>query len=133
MNPKLNTGFSLNLVNQVKTLAVAATATAATIYLLPTSLWPKCPIYFVTGLYCPGCGGLRAAHALLQGDVAAALNQNALIFAIPVLILGGFLVQKKASRVLTTTYLVFVGLVTATFTVLRNIPGSWLAPDPVSF
>ena len=28
-----------------------------------------CPIYALTGLYCPGCGGTRAILALLQGDL----------------------------------------------------------------
>ncbi len=37
-----------------------------------------CPVYELTGLYCPGCGSGRAALALLRGDVAAAFSHNAL-------------------------------------------------------
>ena len=44
-----------------------------------------CPLYELTGLYCPGCGSGRAALALLRGDFAAALSHNALamLFALP--------------------------------------------------
>ncbi len=43
-----------------------------------------CPLYELTGLYCPGCGSGRAALALLRGDFAA-LSHNALamLFALP--------------------------------------------------
>jgi hypothetical protein len=45
------------------------------------SAWyPKCPLYSLTGLHCPGCGGLRGAHQLLQGNFAAAFRMNALAF-----------------------------------------------------
>lgn len=37
-----------------------------------------CPFLAATGLPCAGCGGLRATHDLLHGDVGAALAQNAL-------------------------------------------------------
>jgi hypothetical protein len=40
--------------------------------------YPACPLLRVTGLYCPGCGGLRSAHALAHGDLAAALTDNVL-------------------------------------------------------
>ncbi|MCX8157775.1 MAG: DUF2752 domain-containing protein [Verrucomicrobiae bacterium] len=42
-------------------------------------LYPKCFLYQTTGLQCPGCGGLRAGHALLHGDLAAAWRLNPLL------------------------------------------------------
>jgi len=46
--------------------------------------YPRCLFHAVTGLQCPGCGGLRAAHRLLHGDVAGAWRFNPLvIIAIP--------------------------------------------------
>ena len=39
--------------------------------------WPVCPVLALTGVPCPACGGLRATHDLLTGDVPAALSSNA--------------------------------------------------------
>lgn len=44
--------------------------------------YPVCPTKLVTGLDCPFCGGLRCAHSLLTGDVAGALDHNALVVAL---------------------------------------------------
>ncbi|WP_336003994.1 DUF2752 domain-containing protein [Streptomyces sp. KLMMK] len=43
--------------------------------------YPACPLLRWTGLYCPGCGGLRGVHALAHGDLPAALGANALAVA----------------------------------------------------
>jgi hypothetical protein len=44
----------------------------------PASAYPKCPLKALTGIDCPGCGGLRATHALLHGDIAGAFDHNIL-------------------------------------------------------
>ena len=43
------------------------------------SFYPRCLLHTLTGLQCPGCGGLRAAHQLLHGHVAAAFHYNSLL------------------------------------------------------
>lgn len=35
-----------------------------------------CFFYLLTGLYCPGCGGTRGMHALLQGHVLLSIHEN---------------------------------------------------------
>ena len=40
--------------------------------------FPRCPWLWLTGLQCPGCGALRATHALLHGQLAVAWRLNAL-------------------------------------------------------
>jgi len=44
--------------------------------------YPQCWLYRLTGLQCPGCGGLRATHALLNGDIVAAWRLNPLAVAL---------------------------------------------------
>jgi hypothetical protein len=49
--------------------------------------YPMCPTLALLGIDCPGCGGLRATHALAHGDVAAALDHNAFfVVFVPVLV-----------------------------------------------
>ena len=44
-----------------------------------SGVFPVCPVQALTGLHCPGCGALRAAHALLHGDILRALGFNCLV------------------------------------------------------
>lgn len=45
-----------------------------------------CPLYGLTGLYCPGCGGTRAVYDLAHGNLPGALAMNPLFtLAVPVL------------------------------------------------
>ncbi|MGP4004791.1 DUF2752 domain-containing protein [Streptomyces sp. 8N706] len=44
--------------------------------------YPACLLLRYTGIYCPGCGGLRSAHAVVHGDLATALSANALAVAV---------------------------------------------------
>jgi hypothetical protein len=46
-----------------------------------------CPFRATTGLDCPGCGTLRAIHALLGGDLGRAVDHNLLtVVLLPVLV-----------------------------------------------
>ncbi|GAA4912734.1 uncharacterized protein DUF2752 [Stackebrandtia albiflava] len=40
--------------------------------------YPTCPFLAMTGYYCPGCGSLRAIHALAHLDLGTALRLNLL-------------------------------------------------------
>jgi len=44
-----------------------------------TNIFPKCPVYSVTGIYCPGCGSQRAVHKLLNGNIIEGIRHNYLI------------------------------------------------------
>lgn len=49
--------------------------------------YPMCPTLALFGIDCPGCGGLRATHALAHGDVAQAFDHNALfVVLVPLLV-----------------------------------------------
>ena len=72
-------------------LAAAGAALAATTYvgLVDPNQSGPCPFLFITGYYCPGCGSLRAVHALTHGDVGAAVGLNVLT-VVGILVAAGF-------------------------------------------
>ncbi|MFI6337509.1 DUF2752 domain-containing protein [Streptomyces sp. NPDC050535] len=98
--------------------------------------YPVCPLLRLTGAYCPGCGGLRSAHAFVHGDFAAALTDNALA----VVAFLGFAVvwtvwvvrsaRGRPARIeLGRVHLWTIGTLVLVFTVVRNLPfGGWLHP-----
>lgn len=92
---------------------------------------PLCRFYATTGLYCPGCGAIRATHELLHGRLWAALHDNALwIAALPLaayaataelryLLCGRTLPGNPARNVWV---LWAVAAASVAFCVLRNLP-----------
>lgn len=98
--------------------------------------YPVCPLLRYTGVYCPGCGGLRGAHALVHGHLGTALGCNALavagyaVFAVVwVVWFGRALRGKPFEPVLRPPSLWAIGAVVLAFTLVRNLPfGAALAP-----
>ena len=43
-----------------------------------SGVFPPCPLRYLTGWYCPGCGSLRALHQLLHGNLQTAWAMNPL-------------------------------------------------------
>lgn len=87
----------------------------------------ECPVHRLSGLYCPGCGSQRAIRELLSGDISGAIGQNALIFALPILLLLNWRVGSSIRGRLVVVGLAVI--LTLSFVVLRNSPGSTLAPS----
>lgn len=100
--------------------------------------WGLCPSAAIFGIYCPGCGGLRAVNDLTHGDVAAAASSNLLFVAlIPVVV---FLLGRwawdawhgthRGRTWLSSWPMIYAGGgVLVAFSVLRNLSvGTWLAP-----
>lgn len=74
----------MTLDHRTMLIGGACTAGAALIFLFDpasSSFYPSCPLRALTGLLCPFCGGLRAAHALLHGRVLEAAALNPFLFA----------------------------------------------------
>lgn len=92
--------------------------------------YPLCPFRALTGWDCPGCGTVRALHAVANGDVAAGLDHNLMtVLALPVLVGVWFAWTRRQllglpravvldSRLVTGLAVVFV-----LFAVVRNLPG----------
>jgi len=98
--------------------------------------YPVCPMLRFTGVFCPGCGGLRSAHAFAHGDLAAALGANALavvgyaVFAVVWLLWAVRASRGRPLRIgLAPGYWWGIGAALLVFSVVRNLPfGSALAP-----
>ncbi|MEV5874907.1 DUF2752 domain-containing protein [Streptomyces sp. NPDC052101] len=98
--------------------------------------YPVCPLYRLTGLYCPGCGGLRSAHAFVRGDLLTAVHDNALAvagylgFAVLWTVWVVHEVRGRPMRMnLGPVPLWASGALVLLFTAVRNLPsGGWLHP-----
>ena len=98
--------------------------------------YPACPLLQYTGIYCPGCGGLRSAHAVVHGDFLAALQDNALAvagYALFAVLWTVWVVRAVRGRPFRVdpgpVQLWAAGALLLVFTVVRNLPfGGWLHP-----
>ena len=100
--------------------------------------WGFCPLFAMTGLYCPGCGGLRATNDLSNADLLGAMQSNLLfVLFVPVIVwaLLGWTRARWQGRTYVPPVLgserfayLTLGLLLVFF-VLRNLPGfDWLNP-----
>ncbi|MFD8955179.1 DUF2752 domain-containing protein [Streptomyces xanthophaeus] len=99
--------------------------------------YPVCPLFRLTGLLCPGCGGLRSAHAFAHGDLITAFGANAVAVA-GYFVFAGYMALwlLRAARggplpgiSLAPRYWWGIGAAALVFAVVRNLSfGSALAP-----
>lgn len=89
-----------------------------------------CPFLLLTGWYCPGCGALRAVHALTHLDLGTALARNPLLVLALAGLAVGFLrwsarLWAGRPRVTAAPPWVLYGLagLTLAYGVARNLPG----------
>jgi hypothetical protein len=124
-------------------IAVAALPLGALAYVAANDpsaagrIYPPCPSQLVLGLDCPGCGGLRGTHALVHGDVLAALDHNVLLpfllaacaYAAALVVAPLFGRRVRALRP-PRWAAVAIAVALVAFTVLRNLPVAgleWMA------
>ncbi|BAY60375.1 hypothetical protein NIES22_04340 [Calothrix brevissima NIES-22] len=104
-----------------------------------SALYPPSPFRALTGLYCPGCGTLRALHQLLHGHIFKAFDLNPLMMvAMPYLIYSYvsysapvILGVKVPQIFIKPNWIWLILKIILGYWVLRNIPFapfSWLAP-----
>jgi hypothetical protein len=101
-----------------------------------SSAYPQCPLKAFTNIDCPGCGGLRATHALLHGDIIGAADHN--VLALILLPIMAFMFARWVLTQFDLTvpkirwprpFVWITPLVLVAFTVGRNLPVaglSWL-------
>lgn len=90
--------------------------------------YPLCPFRWVTGLDCPGCGTLRAIHAVTNGQLTVAVDHNLITVALlPVLVVGWIVWVRRSwagrpAPALPAAAGYGLAAVLTAFWVLRNLP-----------
>ena len=94
------------------------------------SFYPPCLFHELTGLYCPGCGSLRAAHQLLHGNLPAAFGLNPmLVLSLP--FLGYWFISRyvhagrnrnSAGFIIPAFMIWLILLIIVSYWILRNLP-----------
>jgi hypothetical protein len=101
-------------------------------------VFPSCVFLAGSGHYCPGCGGLRAAHSLMHGDFAAAMDMNPvvvlIIIPLGIVALGWWILRTAGVAPppprLSTGAAWALPILLFVFWIVRNIPAlePYLAP-----
>lgn len=111
------------------TIAYAAAGVAALSWLLlrfppeAYSFYPRCPIFTLLHIQCPGCGATRALAALLHGQLRQALHLNPLTTLLLPVALLYFLLSLFGKPVQSPKYAAYAFVALAgVFLVARNMP-----------
>src|ERR1700683_5552507 len=122
VNRRLLLGFATVASAGIVMLAVFDPATSG--------VFPPCPVWYLTGWYCPGCGSLRALHHLLHGNLHAAWAMNPLMILFLPFVSYGFAshaMQAIRGRGLPQLFLPAIwiqalGCVIIVYGIVRNLP-----------
>ena len=104
-----------------------------------TNMFPKCPVYSASGIYCPGCGSQRAAHQILNGNILNGIRHNYLIALLALVFLYQafmFIMNNMLDKGITnllhkSNVTLGILIIIVLFWILRNInmfPFTELAP-----
>jgi len=136
--PKISAPPSLTVFAVIVAGAAFAGAGAVVYFFNPSThgFYPICLFHKLTGWNCPGCGGTRSVYALLHGNVALALKDNALfVVLLAAAVARGIWIAAKTIRRQPVGTFVPVGVLwvalamAVVFTVMRNLPAfAFLSP-----
>jgi Protein of unknown function (DUF2752) len=120
----------------VAALAAGAVGVVAVVDPNQPGHYPTCPFLWLTGLQCPGCGSLRAVHALAHGDIPVAVGLNVLtvLAAIALVVIWLRWVRRSwtgrpRTAIAPPAVLWSLAVAVVVFAVVRNMPfGAFLAP-----
>jgi hypothetical protein len=113
-------------------LTVIGVASLALLNPSETTFIPMCPCRLLTGLYCPGCGSLRAIHAITQLRIDRALGYNPLLVLFVPLFIWFFAANlttacfgpDKIKFSIPPAFAKSLLLIIMAYFVFRNIPAS---------
>ena len=105
-----------------------------------SALFPKCPLYLTTGVYCPGCGSQRAFHDLIHFNLKGMIQHNILFPFGIIVVIYYFIVsiinrnrKKPITNILNFKITpIIILIIIILYWILRNLPFEpfiWLAPN----
>jgi len=122
----------LEILRAAAPLALIATGAGVLLRFPPTqnSFYPRCPIYELLHLQCPGCGATRAFAALLRGHFSEAMHLNGFaVIVLPIAVIGSvrwycrFVRREVDHWPQPSSAAIYTTLAAAMiFTVVRNLP-----------
>lgn len=114
--------------NERKELICAVTAVVV-LYTAMESIGITCPIKFITGISCAGCGMSRAWMAFLQLDIAKAFAYHPLFWLVPIAVI----VLLCKSKINIKIYKIFMFTIVAAFVIVYMYRMIWGEGDIVVF
>lgn len=99
--------------NERKELICAVTAVVV-LYTAMESIGITCPIKFITGISCAGCGMSRAWMAFLQLDIAKAFAYHPLFWLVPIAVI----VLLCKSKINIKIYKIFMFTIAGAFVIV---------------
>lgn len=114
--------------NERKELICAVTAVVV-LYTAMESIGITCPIKFITGISCAGCGMSRAWMAFLHLDIAKAFAYHPLFWLVPIAVI----VLLCKSKINIKIYKIFMFTIVAAFVIVYMYRMIWGEGDIVVF
>lgn len=111
-----------------KELICAVTAVVV-LYTAMESIGITCPIKFITGISCAGCGMSRAWLAFLQLDIAKAFEYHPLFFLPPIAVI----VLLRKSKINIKIYKIIIFTIILMFAIVYICRLIWSGDDVVVF
>lgn len=110
-----------------------AAAAVAGLYFVMGRIGIGCPILFLTGVSCAGCGMTRAWLSLLHLDLAAAYHCHPLFWVPPLVLFAWIVRQRIPRRLLEAAEFVLIVLFLIVYVVrLQNPEDTIVVCDPQS-
>lgn len=81
-----------------------------------------CPVNFLTGIYCIGCGGTRCIEALLKGRILSAMRQNLIVFSGAVFLVLAWIQLVTGKKLIPENRIFYITVtgISVIYAVLRN-------------
>ena len=86
-------------------------------YIILYILGIGCPIKFLTGISCPGCGMTRAWNCVIHGHIDEAFNYHPLFMIVPVVIGIKINEVKINSKALNVIYIAIAALIVSVYVI----------------